>query len=74
MLSGLDWPGRQSEVLKMADDLSNRGPQDRSRINIEESWEVRYWSQKFGVTEQQLKDAVRAVGQSAEAVQKQLGK
>lgn len=37
MLSGLDWPGRQSEVLKMADDLSNRGPQDRSRINIEES-------------------------------------
>ncbi|MBH3360522.1 MULTISPECIES: DUF3606 domain-containing protein [Pseudomonas] len=58
----------------MADDLSNRGPQDRSRINIEESWEVRYWSQKFGVTEQQLKDAVRAVGQSAEAVQKQLGK
>lgn len=58
----------------MADDLSDRGPQDRSRINIEESWEVRYWSQKFGVTEQQLKDAVRAVGQSAEAVQKQLGK
>lgn len=58
----------------MADDLSNRGPQDRSRINIEESWEVKYWSQKFGVTEQQLKDAVRAVGQSAEAVQKQLGK
>lgn len=74
MLSSLDWPGRQSEVIKMADDLSNRGPQDRSRINIEESWEVRYWSQKFGVTEQQLKDAVRAVGQSAEAVQKQLGK
>ncbi|MBF8753753.1 DUF3606 domain-containing protein [Pseudomonas guariconensis] len=58
----------------MADDLSNRGPQDRSRINIEESWEVRYWSQKFGVSEQQLKDAVKAVGQSAEAVQKQLGK
>ncbi|MFK9098236.1 DUF3606 domain-containing protein [Pseudomonas guariconensis] len=58
----------------MADDLSNRGPQDRSRINIEESWEVRYWSQKFGVTKQQLKDAVRAVGQSAEAVQKQFGK
>ncbi|MGM7282533.1 DUF3606 domain-containing protein [Pseudomonas guariconensis] len=58
----------------MADDLSNQGPQDRSRINIEEGWEVRYWSQKFGVTEQQLKDAVRAVGQSAEAVKKQLGK
>lgn len=74
MLSGLDWPGHPSEALKMADDLSNRGPQDRSKINIEESWEVRYWSQKFGVTEQQLKDAVRAVGQSAEAVQKQLGK
>lgn len=58
----------------MADDLSNRGPQDRSRINIEEEWEVRYWSQKLGVTPQQLKDAVKTVGPSADAVQKQLNK
>ncbi len=58
----------------MADDLTNRGPQDRSRINLSESWEVQYWTKKFGVTEQQLRDAVKAVGSSAEAVQKKLGK
>ncbi|OLS59236.1 MULTISPECIES: DUF3606 domain-containing protein [Pseudomonas putida group] len=58
----------------MADDLTNRGPQDRSRINLSESWEVQYWTKKFGVTEQQLRDAVKAVGSSADAVQKKLGK
>lgn len=58
----------------MADDLTNRGPQDRSRINLSESWEVQYWTKKFGVTEQQLRDAVNSVGSSADAVQKKLGK
>ncbi|MCU1724523.1 DUF3606 domain-containing protein [Pseudomonas sp. 5P_5.1_Bac1] len=58
----------------MADDLTNRGPQDRSRINLSESWEVQYWTKKFGVTEQQLRDAVKAVGSGADAVQKKLGK
>lgn len=58
----------------MADDLTNRGPQDRSRINLSESWEVQYWTKKFGVTEQQLRDAVKAVGSSVDAVQKKLGK
>jgi len=58
----------------MADDLTNRGPQDRSRINLSESWEVQYWTKKFSVTEKQLRDAVQAVGSSADAVQKKLGK
>jgi hypothetical protein len=58
----------------MADDLKNRGPQDRSRINMSEDWEVQWWTQKFGVTVEQLKKAVSAVGSSAEAVAKKLGK
>lgn len=56
----------------MADDASKRGPQDRSRINTNEDYEVRYWSQKFGVSPQQLKAAVRRVGNSAEAVERVL--
>jgi Protein of unknown function (DUF3606) len=56
----------------MADDPSKRGPQDRSRINTDEDYEVRYWSQKFGVSPQQLKAAVRRVGNSAEAVERVL--
>jgi len=33
---------------------------------------VRYWSQKFGVSPEQLKAAVRKVGNSAKAVEKEL--
>jgi hypothetical protein len=39
----------------MADDPSKRGPQDRSRINVNEPHEVRYWTQTLGVTEAQLR-------------------
>jgi hypothetical protein len=56
----------------MSDDLKKRGSQDRARINTTEDHEVRFWSQKFGVTPNQLKDAVKKVGNSAEAVEKEL--
>ena len=58
----------------MSDDLSKRRPQDASKVNVHEAWELEYWCKKFGVTAQQLKDAVKAVGVSAEAVKKYLGK
>jgi hypothetical protein len=58
----------------MADDLSNRGPQDRSRVNVNEEWERRWWCKEFGCTEQQLRDAVRAVGVSADKVRQHLEK
>ncbi len=32
----------------MADYLSNRGVQDRARVNISEEHEVRYWTEKWG--------------------------
>lgn len=56
----------------MVDDLQNRGPQDRARVNVNEPWEVRWWCKEFGCTEQQLRDAVSKVGVSAEAVRKEL--
>jgi hypothetical protein len=55
----------------MADDLSKKGSQDRSRISDHEDYEVRYWCQKFGVSEALLKAAVAKVGNSAEAVEKE---
>jgi hypothetical protein len=58
----------------MSDSLTDRGPQDRARINVNEAHELRYWSKEMGVTEAQLKDAVNAVGVSAAAVRKHLGK
>jgi hypothetical protein len=56
----------------MADDLSKKGPQDRSRINLSEDYEVRYWSKKLGVSAGQLHDAVKKVGNSATAVEQEL--
>lgn len=58
----------------MTDDLQQRGAADRSRINIHEAHEVRYWTKALDVTEQQLKAAVAQVGVMAEDVRRQLGK
>ncbi|MCD1117556.1 DUF3606 domain-containing protein [Chryseobacterium turcicum] len=57
----------------MSDDLSKK-PLDSTRVNVNESWELDYWSKKIGVTKERLKEAVKAVGTSAAAVQKYLGK
>ena len=53
----------------MADDLSNRGGQDRGRISMDQEHEVRYWTQRFGVTRERLAEAVRQAGNSADNVQ-----
>ena len=58
----------------MADDLNNRGAQDRARVNVNEDHEVRYWTQKWGVSKEQLAAAVNKVGVSADAVARELGK
>jgi hypothetical protein len=58
----------------MSDDLTNRGSQDRSRINVNESHELRYWTKELGVTEAQLRAAVQAVGVSVTEVRAHLGK
>lgn len=53
----------------MADDLNKRGPQDRSKINLSERYEVQYWTRKLGVTRDALERAVKSVGSSAKAIQ-----
>jgi hypothetical protein len=58
----------------MADNPQERGPQDRARVNIEQDYERRWWSKKWGVSEDRLIKAVDDVGNSASAVAKHLGK
>ncbi len=53
----------------MADDRTLRAPQDSSRIAMGEDYEVRYWTDKFGVSRERLEEAVDAVGNGADAVQ-----
>ena len=56
----------------MADDPKQRGGSDRRRIDIHQDYELRDWSKKFGVTADELVEAVRAVGDDASAVEKHL--
>ncbi|MGO4170387.1 DUF3606 domain-containing protein [Novosphingobium sp. YAF33] len=56
----------------MTDDKTSRGPQDRARIALGEDYEVAYWTGKFGVSKERLEEAVKAVGNSADAVEQHL--
>lgn len=58
----------------MADDLKNTGKQDDIRINVNQDHELTYWSKILGVSAEQLKAAVKAVGPMVKDVKKYLGK
>jgi len=58
----------------MPDDTAERRPQDASRIALEEDYEVRYWTKKWGITREELADAVARAGNSAAAVARHLGR
>ena len=52
----------------MSDNKQDRGPQDRARINVNEDYELRYWTKELGVSEERLRKLVEENGPSAEAV------
>ena len=56
----------------MSDDKRNTGSPDRDRINLSEDYEVQYWTQALGVSEDELREAVDAVGSTSEAVRNHL--
>jgi hypothetical protein len=56
----------------MADDLKQTGKPDDARINIDQEHEVKYWSEKFGVSRDQLKSAIAKVGSMVKDVRDDL--
>jgi hypothetical protein len=56
----------------MADDKTKAGGQDRNRINLNQDYEVRDWAKSLGVTEDELRKAVAAVGNQADKVREYL--
>lgn len=56
----------------MADDTTKTRPQDSARINLNEKYEVSYWTEKFGCTPERLKSAIARVGPVAKAVEQEL--
>ena len=54
------------------DNLTKRDTPDRSKINMHESWEVKYWTRELGISRAELQKIVDKVGNSAAAVRKEL--
>jgi hypothetical protein len=49
-----------------------RGPRDRSIVYLAHDWECRWWSDRFGVTVDTLRAAVRQVGPMVVDVERHL--
>jgi hypothetical protein len=60
--------------MLMSDDLKKRGPADRSRVNVNEKWEVEWWCNEFRCTEAELRAAVKAVGVMADKVRAEINR
>ena len=56
----------------MSDDTTQSHGQDRNRINVHQDYELRDWSRSLGVTPEELKKAVAAVGDRADKVREYL--
>ena len=54
------------------ENLNKKASQDRSKINMHEAYEVKYWTKELGVNQEQLQKLVDKVGNSAAAVRKEL--
>jgi hypothetical protein len=57
------------KVTNVAEDKTKPVPADAGRINMGEALEIRYWTEKFGCTKEQLVSAVGSVGPTATKVQ-----
>lgn len=58
----------------MADNKNDTGSPDRDRISLSEDFEIRDWTESLGVSEERLREAVSAVGNSADKVRAYLNK
>lgn len=56
----------------MSDQKKRRGPADGSRVNVHEPYELRYWTEKFCCSVEELKAAVATAGPSVNEVRARL--
>jgi hypothetical protein len=57
----------------MSDNREKTDNRDRTQINMNEPYEVQYWSEKFNVTSDELRDAVeRAGSEEVKAIERTL--
>jgi Protein of unknown function (DUF3606) len=56
----------------MADNFKNGGAPDRSRVSMNNLHDVRYWTQTLGCSSDELAAAVARVGNSSDAVRREV--
>lgn len=61
-------------VVKNVSALGSSGDNRGNRINVFDVWERQYWCARFRISEQQLLDAVKAVGADVDTVRAHLTK
>lgn len=57
----------------MSDNLKIKRPLDAKKINVNEPWELDYWTKTLNVSADRLRQAVRAVGPMVDDVKRHLG-
>jgi hypothetical protein len=65
---------RRLEETGMTDYRRKSHSAFRPRINLGQDYELRYWSTKYGVSPEQLKEVVEKVGDSVADVEKELAR
>jgi hypothetical protein len=55
-------------------DHEDRGPLNRTHINVNEGFELRYWAKDLNVSLEQVKSAVRRVGNAVADVRQELSR
>lgn len=58
----------------MSDNKNERGPRDSKRININEDYEVSYWTKTLGISKSELESIVKRVGVMVDDVRKAIRK
>ena len=56
------------------DDKTKTGSPDSKFINVNEDYEITYWTKELGVSKEELETAVKAAGTSVSAVKEYLKK
>ncbi len=56
------------------DNTKKTGTPDSKTINLNEDYEVAYWTKALGISKDELQSAIAKVGKSAEAVRQYLNK
>jgi len=55
------------------DSLKKHAQPDRSKINLDQPHELKYWTRALNVSDAEIRAAIEKVGNSAAAVRKELG-